>query len=90
MKGRCFMACDNAKTVQDAIVGSVTGPQSIRTDAGEVTQRSAMDLITASNYLAGLCAANTRRLGVRYTRLLPDATVHSHLRWPRWQDGGSF
>ena len=75
-------------TVQAALIASTQGPLSIKTDAGEVVQRGSADLIAAANYLAGLVAMNTRRLGVRYTQLKPGATVQGWRGGPRWRDGG--
>jgi hypothetical protein len=57
------------------IASSGVGPLTVTGDAGSVTQRSAKDLIAIANYLAAIAAASTRRLGVRYTRLIPDSTV---------------
>ena len=82
------MACDNQDALTTQIVNSATGPLIVKGDAGEVTQRSTQDLIAAANYLAGLCAAKTRRLGIRYTRLIPDGTVRTRYCSPRWRDGG--
>lgn len=84
------MACDNFSQASSAIASSVIGPITVSGDAGSVTQRSAADMILAANYLAGLCAAKTKRLGVRYTHLRPDATVNLRTRFPRWSDRGEI
>lgn len=82
------MACDRADQVISQIAVSGTGPLSVSGDAGSVTQRPARDLIDAANYLAGICAAKTQRLGVRYTHLRPGATVSGlRRRLPRWDKG---
>lgn len=82
------MACDNFTKAENALINSLTGPLSVSGDAGSVTQRSARDMIDAANYLAGLCAMKTKRLGIRYTRLNPGGTVRG-IPWntPRWKDG---
>jgi hypothetical protein len=58
-----------------AIATGGTGPRTVSSDAGSVTQHSIPDLIAAANYLAGIAAAQSPRRGVRFTRLVPDATV---------------
>lgn len=69
------MACDAFSNAVSKIAVGATGPLSVSGDAGSVTQRPTMDLILAANYLAGICASQTRRLGVRYTHLRPAGTV---------------
>jgi hypothetical protein len=82
------MACDNFTNALNNIAKAGTGPRRVQTDAGMVEQQPIADLIAAANYLAGVCAANTRTLGVRYTRLRPGATVQGWRGGPRWRDGG--
>ena len=83
------MACDNATNLQNQLTTAALGPRRVETDAGMVEQQPVSDLIAASNYLAGICAAQTRRLGVRYTHLRPGATVQGWRGGPRWRDGGN-
>ncbi len=63
-----------------AVATGAAGPLTVSGDAGSVTQRSVADLIAAANYLAGVAAAQTRNKGVRFSRLIPDATVQGPRR----------
>lgn len=84
------MACTNAETVINEIVTGAVGPLSVSGDAGTVTMRPTRELIDAANYLAGICASRTKRLGVRYTHLTPDGTVHVRFRNPRLREPGEW
>ena len=80
----------NLATVQESLVTSLGGPLKVQGDAGMVEARPASDMIMAANYLAGIVAAQTRRLGVRYARLRPGATVQGARNYPRWRDGAEW
>lgn len=82
------MACQNFDNAVSRIAVSGIGPLEVEGDAGRVKQRPMMDLIAAANYLAGICAAKTPNLGVRYRQLIPGGTVQARFRTPRFRDGG--
>jgi hypothetical protein len=67
--------CANADNALNNLLTS-GGIQSITTEAGSVTNRPVANLVQLHSYLSGICAANNPKLGVRYTRLIPDGTVH--------------
>lgn len=82
------MACDNANKAIDSLLKTMTGYQSVTGDAGSVTTHPVSGLIAATNYLYGICAMNTKNLGVRYTHLRPGSTVSGLRRnTPRWDKG---
>lgn len=69
------MACANVELIDEALQKAVTGPAYIQTDAGTVSQHSLPDLIKVASYLAGTCAGNESRQGMRFSRFIPDGTV---------------
>lgn len=77
----------NIDAANQALITSLSGPQSVSSDAGSVTSHPITGIIDAANYLAGLAAAKTRRLGIRYTHLRPGGTVQGRRKDPRWRDG---
>jgi len=82
-------AIDDANNALSSVISNLSGPASVSSDAGTVQQHSIPDQIEAANYLAGIAAANSRRRGLRFNRLVPDGTVHTPWRWPHWTDGGT-
>jgi hypothetical protein len=72
------MACDDLNTADEALLAALVSPAEVSGDAGSVKQRSVSELIQAANYLAGKCAANSPRMGIRFSRLIPDGTVNAH------------
>lgn len=73
-------AVQTANAAVAAVASAGMGPRTVTSDAGSVTQQPIMDLIAASNYLAGIAAAQSPRRGVRFTRFIPDATVQGPRR----------
>lgn len=90
LDGPTYTQVANEQAATNALVNAVSGPASVSGDAGTVTQHPIPSLIQANNYLAGIVAAQTRRLGVRYTKLRPDGTAHVRWRWPRYGDGPNW
>ena len=58
-------------TVEKAIEDSAKGPQSARTDMGEVQQHPLKDQIEADKYLTGKQAVTRKRRGLRFSILQP-------------------
>lgn len=77
----------NAETMVTSLVDSMSGPLRVTSDAGSVEQHPITGMIAAANYLAGLVAAQSKNLGIRYTRLRPGGTVQGSRRDPLWRDG---
>lgn len=76
------MACEEVTAANEALIAALTSPEEVQGDAGRVKQRSVSDLIQAANYLAARCAGagngtGNGRMGLRFTRLVPDGTVNS-------------
>lgn len=58
-----------------ALVAALTGPRKASGDAGSVEQFSVTELIAADRYVIGKVAAQQRRRGMRFNRLVPSGTV---------------
>jgi len=69
------MACIESTASSTALASAIAGPASVSSDAGSVTQHNLMDLIEADKYQASKCAGNSKRQGLRITRLLPPSAV---------------
>ena len=71
------MSCSESQPAVDALAAALGRPVKVSTDAGEVEMPSLSELIAAEKYMGSKCAAKSKRMGLRFTRLIPDGTVGS-------------
>lgn len=82
---------DQSQAMQ-ALISAASGPRRVQGDAGSVETHPIPDLIQAHRYLAGIIAASSPTHGLRFSRMIPDATVQGPRRsfrgrwlgWPSW------
>lgn len=60
-----------ADDLEQAIRDNADGPAKASGDAGSVEQHKLPDQIAADRYLASKQAAKSKRLGLRFTRIVP-------------------
>ena len=60
-----------AEDLKDKIKQNAEGPKRARGDFGEVEQHDLADQIEADRYLAAKKAAKAKRVGLRFSKLVP-------------------
>lgn len=63
-----------ADDLEQAIRDNADGPAKASGDAGSVEQHKLPDQIAADRYLASKQATKSKRLGLRFTRIVPPGT----------------
>lgn len=70
--GAGIAAEDQAELLEQALVNSVMGPESIRSQTGEeITYRNAQQIIEADKYLASKAASTKAHRGLMFSQLIP-------------------
>ncbi len=68
LKGRCAIATE---ITPEDIATAALKPKRVQGEAGEVEQRSILELIEAAKHVDTATGANTNKRGLRITQLLP-------------------
>ena len=64
-----------AENLENAIRDNAAGPKRASGDAGSIEQHGLADQIAADRYLAAKKATQSRRLGVRLSKLVPPGSA---------------
>ena len=63
-----------ADNLDDTIRSNAQGPAKVASDAGSVEQHAPSEQIAADRYLAAKQAANSKRRGLRFNKIVPPGT----------------
>jgi hypothetical protein len=66
---------DISVTLKETILENAKSPKRVEGDAGSVEQHSLQDLIAAERFLQSKKAAQSKGLGIRFTKISPDGSV---------------